>query len=369
MENTTETTLTHQEALSWGMHACNAIMETYPPAELPPAGKWHYHQGVFLLGMLRIWEKTGDEAYFDYVKGYADVCIDNQGKFEMRPGELDAMMAGMILFPLFEKTLDPRYKTAMDTLIKFWQGWKKNSEGGFWHKDIYPHQMWLDGIYMQGPFVTTYAKLFGMPAFYDEIARQTILMDAHTRDNATGLLRHAWDAGKKVAWADPVTGQAPEHWGRAMGWFPVALLDILDSLPRDHRDRETLVSIFSALMKALVKYQDQATGLWFQVLDKGHMPDNWLETSCTSLFVYAFAKGVRTGLLDACYLETAEAGFRGMCGKTRISDNGLLEIQDICVGTGVGDYVHYVNRPRKTNDLHGVGAFALACIEMSRALE
>ncbi|MBN1523914.1 MAG: glycoside hydrolase family 88 protein [Spirochaetales bacterium] len=369
MKSTTETSITHKEALSWAVKACDAIMKTYTPKELPPAGGWHYHQGVFLLGMIRLWHETGDNTFFEYTKEYTDTCIDADGKFEMRPGELDSIMAGMLLFPLYEKTNDKRYKIAMDTLIHFWTGWKKNSIGGYWHKDIYPNQMWLDGIYMQGPFAVNYAKLFDKPAFYDEVAKQAILMYENILDEKTGLLRHAWDESRQVAWADPQTGLSPEHWGRAMGWYPVAVLDILDVLPADHKDRKRLEAVFIELMKSLVKYQEPETGLWYQVLDKGDRADNWLETSCTSLFVYAYAKGVRTGLLGSEYMNYAESGFRGMTSKAKENGQGILEIEDICIGTGVGDYIHYINRPRKTNDLHGVGAFALSCIEFAHALK
>lgn len=356
----------NSDAITWAERACRSVMATYSPETLPPGGTWHYHQGVFLLGAERLWHETGDESLYEYTKRYVDHNIAPDGSFTYRKGELDAIQAGMLLFPLWERTKDERYRIAMRTLARLLESWPSTSDGGFWHKEVYPNQLWLDGLYMEGPFAVRYAAAFDEPRFYDIVTNQAFLIERHTRDAKTGLLKHAWEETRNTAWADPATGQAPEFWGRAMGWFPVALLDMLDTLPAGHHARERLIAMFRSLVEAIVKVQDERTGLWFQVLDKGDRPENWLETSCSSLFVYAFSKGVTSGLLDRSFAERARRGFEGVLTKVSETADGRLEIRDICVGTGVGKYEHYIKRERKTNDLHGVGAFVLSAIELQR---
>lgn len=349
----------------WAEKACATLMAKFAPAELPPAGRWHYHQGVFLLGMLMVWKKTGDNRYFDYVRGYVDSLVDPDGTFEFRRTELDAIQAGLLLFDLYNVTKDVRYQLAAKQLIDFLTAWKKTSDGGFWHKESYPYQMWLDGLYMAGPFAVRYGKLFNQPELYDLVAKQAKLMIAHTRDDRTGLLYHAWDESRTTPWSNPKTGCSPEFWSRSIGWVVVALLDILDDLPSDYPDRQPLQADVTALLKAVANFQDPHSGLWYQVTNKGDQPDNWVEHSASCLFVYGLAKAVRLGYLDSLYRKNAVKGFEGLIKFITITDDGQVAIPEICIGTGVGDYAHYIARPRSVNDLHGVGAFLFACAEMS----
>jgi unsaturated rhamnogalacturonyl hydrolase len=167
-----------------------------------------------------------------------------------------------------------------------------------------------------------------------------------------------------MPWADPVTGKSPEFWGRSMGWVPVAVLEVLDDLPKTHRDRPELIRLVTDLLRAVCRYQE-ASGLWHQVLDKGGQPGNWLESSCTCLFAGAICKAVRNGFLEKQYLENAERAFRGIVDRLRVDEGGII-LDDICVGTGVGDYAHYCARPRTANDLHGIGAFLYMCAEAAK---
>jgi Predicted unsaturated glucuronyl hydrolase involved in regulation of bacterial surface properties, and related proteins len=180
-------------------------------------------------------------------------------------------------------------------------------------------------------------------------------------------LYHGWDETKKAAWADPATGLAPEFWGRAIGWYPVALLEMFEYMPENHKDKAKLVEILQDLLVALPRFQDEATGLWYQVVDKGDRPDNWLENSCTALYVHAIAKAVRFGYLDPKYMEYAWKGYQGVIDTLTFDENGRVVIGNICIGTGIGDYAHYIARPTSENDLHGAGAFILMCAEMSLA--
>ncbi len=352
--------------LYWAEKACNTLMTKFVAPQLPPEGRWHYHQGVFLKSMLQVWERTGNDNYLQYVKAYVDSLIDETGNFEYRKTELDSIQAGLLLFDLYEETAEQRYKIAADKLIGFLTNWKRTPEGGFWHKESYPNQMWLDGLYMAGPFATQYGATFNQPELFDLVTEQAELMLKHTRDEATGLLYHAWDSSRKVAWANPDTGKSPEFWSRSIGWIVIALNEILDFLPLNHPKRQFLIDSQKDLVNAVIKQQDPQTGMWFQVTDKGSDPNNWIENSASCLFVAGISKAVRLGYVESTCLTAAHKGWSGIMNLVSMDETGQVTIPEICIGTGVGDYAHYLARPRSVNDLHGAGAFVFACIEMDK---
>lgn len=353
--------------IEWAKKSCDALMAKFEPEQLPP-DRFHYHQGVFLEGMEHCYEETKEEKYYDYIKRWVDSCILPDGSIrKYNDNELDDIQPGILLFNLYKRTGDERYKKALYTLLPLLKSWPTNPSGGFWHKERYPNQMWLDGLYMAGPIATQFAETFNEPEYFDMMTFQAILMEKYTKDEKTGLLFHGWDETKEAFWADPETGKAPEFWGRAIGWFPVAILDMLDHLPKDHKDRSKLIEILQDLLIALPKFQDEATGLWYQVIDKGDQADNWLENSCSSLFAYAIAKAVRMGHLDESHLDAAWKGYQGVIDTLTFDEQGHLVLGHICIGTGIGDYDHYIARPTSENDLHGAGAFILMCVEMSKA--
>lgn len=353
--------------IQWAEQACEALMAKFEPEQLPP-DRFHYHQGVFLSGMEKCWRQTGKDQYFDYIKRWVDSQILADGSIKKyNPDELDDIQPGVLLFNLFDQTGDERYKQALHTLVPLLKSWRTNPSGGFWHKGHCPNQMWLDGLYMAGPIAAQFGKTFGDSEYFDMMAYQAILMSKKTKDHNTGLMYHGWDETKEASWADPETGLAPEFWGRAIGWYPVALLEMFEHLPEDHKDKADLTVILQDLLAALPKYQDPASGLWYQVVDKGDRPDNWLESSCTALYVHAIAKAVRFGYLDESYLEYAWKGYQGVIDTLKFDENGRVIIGQICIGTGIGDYAHYIARPTSENDLHGAGAFILMCTEMNLA--
>lgn len=354
--------------IQWAEEACAAIMAKFAPEQLPPK-RFHYHQGVFLSGMENVWLQTGKANYIDYIKRWVDSQVLADGSIpSFNREELDDLQPGVLLFRLYEQTGDERYKTALQTIVPLLKTWKTNPSGGFWHKAKYPNQMWLDGLYMAGPTAVRFARTFGDREYYDIMTYQALLMAKHTKDPVTGLLYHGWDETKQAVWADPVTGLAPEFWGRAIGWYPVALLEMFDYLPDDHKDKPALAAILRDLLVALTNFQDPATGLWYQVVDKMDRTDNWPENSCTCLYVHAIAKAVRRGYLDASYMQAAWKGYRGVVDTLTFDDNGHVVIGRICIGTGIGDYAHYITRPTSENDLHGAGAFLLMCAEMQLAV-
>ncbi|WP_309120894.1 glycoside hydrolase family 88 protein [Paenibacillus sp.] len=349
--------------LDYAKAACDSLMKTFAPEALPPAGRWHYHQGIFLQGMLQVWKRAGNDSYFEYPKRYVDHLVDEDGNLLFARDELDSIMPGLLLLALDEHTGDRRYRMAADKLRGLFRTLNATSEGAYWHKDKYPYQMWLDGLYMGGVFALQYAAKYGEPELVPMVLEWEKLMRRHMSDEATGLLYHAWDESRKAPWSDPDTGNSPEFWGRSLGWYGMALADFLDALPAEHPGRPEIAAALGRFVDGLVRFQDES-GLWYQVVDKGDRADNWLETSCTSLFVYAIAGAARHGCAGEERLEAARRGYRGLIERLRTDGEGRLVVPDICIGTSAGDYRNYVTRPVSDNDLHGVGAFVLACVAM-----
>ena len=356
--------------LAYAQAACESLMASYEvPEALPPAGRWHYHQGIFLEGMLQVWKRTGDDRYLAYPKRYVDKLVDVDGNFLFARDELDAIMPGLLLLELDERFGERRYRIAAEKLRNLFRTLNKTSEGAYWHKDKYPYQMWLDGLYMGGVFALRYADKYGEEELVPMVVEWERLMRKHMADESTGLLYHAWDESRQFPWANPETGNSPELWGRSLGWYGLAVTQFLDMMPADHPDRAELIAALGVFVRGLLRFQDAESGLWYQIVDKGDRPDNWLETSCSSLFIYAIVGAVKHGAIDAEHLDAAAKGYAGLINRLRYDDEGRLVVPDICIGTSAGDYENYVTRPVSDNDLHGVGAFLLACEAMSAAAE
>jgi len=363
---------------NWSARMAESVIERNPqPWMIDEANtaKWEYTYGLVLKAVLQVWQTTGDRRYFDYAESYYEHFIDDSGRiltYRIDEYNIDRINAGKPLFLLYQKTRKEKYKTALTTLRQQMLTHPRTQAGGFWHKKIYPHQMWLDGIYMASPFLAVYAKTFNEPTLFDEVTNQIILIEAKTRDAGSGLLYHGWDESHKQAWADRETGCSPNFWGRAMGWYAMALVDVLDFLPPNHPKRSDISAILNRLAKAVVSVQDSNTGLWWQVLDKGGAKDNYLESSASCMFVYALAKGVRQGFLDKSYIAAAQKGYQGVLDKFIESDStGLIKITQACAVAGLGgkpyrdgSYAYYVNTKIATDDPKAVGPFILASIEM-----
>lgn len=348
--------------------AVETMMKKYRGQDLPPRGHFLYHQGVFLSGVYQTYLLCGKRQYFDYIKDWVDSCVDEDGRIHgCDPGRLDDIQPGILLFPLLEKTGDGKYKKALDSLAESIKNFPRNEEDGFWHMKDCPDQMWLDGLYMGGPIAAEYGSRFHRPEFLDLVVQQALMMRKKTRDPETGLWYHAWDGTKRQDWADPQTGLSPEFWGRSIGWVPVAVLDELDFIPKEHPGYEKLCFLVKDLLEAVCRYQSE-DGRWYQVVDKGGMEGNWLENSCSCLFTAALCKAVAKGILPEAYLKNARRGYEGVIHSLEW-DQGEVLIGNVCVGTCVGDYRHYCERPTAVNDLHGVGAFLLMCAQVERCAQ
>lgn len=353
-------------ALKYACDACDTMIRKFTVEKLPPERHFHYHQGVFLSGMQKIYKLCGNEKYYEYIRDWVNYVIDPQGNIDIfEKGMLDDIQPGILLFDLYRRTGDSRYKIALDSLIDILRHWKKNAYGGFWHKEWHPNQMWLDSIYMDGPIQAEYGAEFHAPELIDAAAEQALIMHEHMYNPETGLYYHAWDASKEEAWANPQTGLSEECWGRALGWYAVATLDILTFMQDDNPRKEKLTKIERDLLKAICTYQEPVSGMWYQVTDKDSEPDNWLETSCSCLFVSAIKRAADSGILPKEYREFADKGFEGIIKRLRYEGDDLI-VDGVCVGTSVCDYEQYISRPTSKNDLHGVGAFLLMCAAMAQ---
>jgi len=324
------------EPSDWSAQMAGSVLKRHPLL----ADKWRYEAGVVLSGIQQVWLKTQEQKYYDYIKSNIDPFIGPDGAiqtYRLEEYNLDQINEGKLLFLLYNQTGDERYRQAAYLLRKQLQTQPRTSEGGFWHKQIYPHQMWLDGLYMAAPFLAEFAQTFGEPEGFDEVVRQITLIERHTRDPQTGLLYHGWDESKRQRWANPETGCSPCFWGRAVGWTMLAIVDVLDFLPQHHPGRESLLAIFERTASALAAVQDKTTGLWYQVLDQGDRPGNYLEASASAMFVYAFAKGIRQGHISEKYQAVATQGYQGILERfVEIDTQGLVNLNGICAVAGLG---------------------------------
>ena len=339
--------------------------------------KWDYTAGVVLDAIDRVATQTQDTALSGYVKRNVDRLVQPDGTiltYNRDELSLDQIEEGGIALTLWERTREPRYRTAVTTLRDQLRRMPRTSEGGFWHKQIYPQQMWLDGIYMAGPFYARYGRAFDEPAAYDDVARQILLAASHLHDPRTGLYWHGWDEARRQIWANPETGVSPNFWGRALGWYAMALVDVLDVLPATHPERARVLALLQELAPALARVQDPATGLWYQVLDQPERAGNYREASASSMFVYALARGAHRGWLSAEYLDVARRGFDGLVRElVRTNADGTLSLTGVCAVAGLGgaqqrngSFEYYIGEPVVADDYKGVGPFIMAALELNR---
>jgi len=365
----------------WSVRMADSVMKRTPDSmwlDATDAPRWEYTPGLVLKAMLHVYERTGDARYLDYVKHYYDGMIDANGAiaggYKLDDYNIDRINPGKPLFALYAKTKDEKYRKAIETLRNQMREAPRTHEGGFWHKKRYPYQMWLDGLYMGAPFLAQYAKTFHEPALFDDVINQFVFMEKHARDEKTGLLYHGWDESRQQKWADPATGRSPAFWGRAMGWYAMALVDTLDFVPLDHPRRPELVAILNRLAEAIAKVQDQKSGVWWQVLDQPGRDGNYLEASASTMFTYALLKATRLRDLPDTYDKIARRAYEGVLKEfITVDANGLVAINRVCQVAGLGGdpyrdgtFAYYVNEKIASNDPKGVGPFIFASQEMER---
>ena len=362
---------------SYAADLATTAMKRWPDSFSMRAGapaRWSYDQGVILKGIEGLWNATGDVKWFNYIQKQMDFYVQEDGSIRgYRPDEynIDHINNGKLVLLLYRVTGKEKYKKAADLLRGQLKSHPRTSEGGFWHKKVYPHQMWLDGLYMGQPFYAEYARTFGEDTSFNDVARQFILMERHSRDPKTGLLYHGWDESRQQKWANKTTGLSPNVWGRALGWFGMAMVDALDYFPENHPGRDSIIGILNRFAKAVVSVQDKKNGLWYDVPTLPNEPKNYYEASASSMLVYTLAKGIRRGYLPAKYLPYAKKGFDGIVKQFIKTEDGQVNLHGTVSVSGLGgnpyrdgSFEYYMSEPVIVNDPKGMGAFILAADEI-----
>ena len=339
---------------------------------------WNYIDGCMMTALLAMSEITGDRQYADFAERCIDWFVDESGAirgYEAEACNLDDINEGRVLFTLYRTSGKEKFKKAAQFLRGQLERQPRTPEGNFWHKAIYPNQVWLDGLYMAQPFYALYEREFGA-GDYSDILSQIENVRRHMRDEEKGLYYHGYDASRKAFWADPVTGRSQNFWLRSIGWFAVALADLSEILP-EGAERARLCEIFAELMQSVDRYADAETGLYWQVVDQGGREGNYLETSGSSMLAYAMLKGARLGILGKEYAAKGEKTFRGIVDRYLSFTDGELNLGGICLVAGLGpennrrrdgSYEYYISEPVVQNDAKGVAPFLLCYTEVKRLL-
>ena len=338
--------------------------------------KWEYTPTLMARAFVELYNVTGDTTYLGHAQRFADQFIGKDGTiltYKKSLYNMDRIQGGNFLILLNAVNPQPQYAIAIETLRDQLREQPRPQEGGFWHKQVYEHQMWLDGLFTGTTFYARYAAYKPEPEAWSDIANQFAVVDSHTC-KANGLNHHGWDESRQMAWADSLTGCSAETWGRAEGWYVMALCDVLELMPADQPQRAELIAILSRVMEALLAVQDQDTRLWYQVPDKGNREGNYLESTCSAMYAYAMAKGVNLGVLPIKYRDEAKRVIEGLkVNKLRTNDDGTLSLIDCCAVAGLGGnpfrdgtYDYYIHERICADDPKGIAPLILACIELNK---
>ncbi|GLB48047.1 glycoside hydrolase family 88/105 protein [Neptunitalea lumnitzerae] len=370
--------------LKWSERMMLSEIHRFPEAsklDFVDVPRWSYTNGLVLTATERVYKKYPKEVYYNYIYEYADTMVTKDGTirtYDLDKQNLDMLKSGDVLLYLYNKTKEERFLTALHTLRSQIDTQPRTSDGGFWHKKRYTNQMWLDGLYMAEPFYAQYTKQFSKgeeaTKAFDEIVLQFDLIQQHTLDPTTNLLYHGWDESKEQQWANKETGTSPNFWSRAMGWYGMAMVDVLDFLPEDHPGRERIIEYLNQYAEAITKVQDSKTGVWYQVLDKGAGNGNYLEATGSCMFTYTFTKGVKKGYLPEKYLDVAKKAYDGILENfITVEENGVVNLNKCCAVAGLGGnpyrdgtFEYYVNEKIRANDPKGTGPFVMASLALDK---
>ena len=337
---------------------------------------WNYVDGCMMTALLSLHQITGEKQYFDFVDSFIDSFVGEDGSirtFSEEKHTLDDINEGRVLFDLYRATGKEKYRLAAGTLKKALDHQPRTAEGNYWHKEIYPNQVWLDGIYMAQPFAALYERAFGAGDMSD-IVSQIENVRLRMRDPVTGLYYHGYDASRTAFWCDRETGLSANFWLRAIGWFSVALADLLEILPAGG-DSDRLAGIFRQLMKDILPFADPESGMYYQVVDKAQAEGNYLESSGSSMLAYAMLKGARLDFLDGGFASAGQKTFDGIVNRCLSFTDGTLNLGGICLVAGLGpennrrrdgSLAYYLSEPVVENDAKGVAPFLLCYTEIKR---
>lgn len=355
----------------------NEIVKSTPAETV----RWHYENGLICNAIWLVAQKTDDENLFTWILDIYNNLVQPNGTIKQYKKEdynLDQINPGKLLFDIYAKTNNIKYRKAIEALYNQLQSQPRTESLAFWHKKIYPWQVWLDGFYMYGPFYARYALEFGTVSDFEDILTQLFFIDDKLRDKKTGLMYHAWDESRKQLWANQETGCSPHFLGRGMGLYCMAIIDILDYIPiaeQYKNQRIRLLQLVNKLAEAVLSVQDEKTGMWFQILDQGTREKNFIETAASSMFVYFLFKGIRKSYFDVPLVsrckKAADNGYKGICNRmVSVDENGQYHLDGICTVSGLGGFPYrdgsfdyYVREPVAKDDFKGLGPFILATVE------
>ena len=354
--------------MDWARALVDSTNKRFPNPAAAPFDAWSYQPALFLHGEYLVYKRTRDARYLQYVKAWVDSQIDASGNIPDTLSWLDDIMPGNVLVDVYQEAPEPRYKTAIERIRKRFDSFPRTSDGAFWHNTGATGQTWGDGVFMSCPFLARYGQLFGDAAYAnDETSRQLMLYHEHLKHPTNGTHYHAWDEQGDATWTTAAVKHSSESWCRAVGWYGMAMIEVLEVLPSNHVARPELVSILQGLVEGFKRNQDPVTGRWFQVIDKGADSGNWLETSCSAMLAYTVSRAVQRGYVAATYAEVVSKAYAGVMQKVTLGGDGLTNITDISVGTGVGNLAYYYGRGRATNDFHGLGAVLIMLEQFRRS--
>lgn len=361
----------------WSVRMANSVMARYDTLLKMDAPRVRWQYDVSFVGQAI--DKLGDidPKYSEYMETFIDYFVQEDGSVKhYKPEEynIDRINPAKNLITLYKRTGEKKYLDAIELHVEQMRNHPKTRSGAYWHKKVYPNQIWLDGLYMASPFLAQYAAEFNAPEWFDEVASEIKIAYKVTVDKETGLLYHAYDESREQRWSDPETGHSPHFWSRGTGWYMMAIVDVLDYLPKNHPDRDSIITILNNVCEAVMKVQDPETGLWYQVLDHVGAEGNYIEGSGSAMFVYTFAKGAKNGYLPERYLEIANKGFDSIIEHLIVEEeDGLITMANICGACGLGgnpyrdgSYEYYVTELVRDNDSKGVAPFIVAAIELGR---
>jgi unsaturated rhamnogalacturonyl hydrolase len=350
-------------AFDWSVAMVESTMARFSPSQI---GGWSYPVGLYLYGQYLVYQRTHDPRYLAYIKSWVDRFVDSSGNIGQSFNNLDSMLSGRLLNILHRETGQDRYRIAALKIRNRLNSYPRTADNGFWHALSREHQLWGDGTFMLTPFLAEYGREFGDGTYANNETTQQLVVYASHLQQSNGLLRHAFDEARTQSWADKTTGLAPEYWCRAIGWYGMATIDVLEVIPANHPRRAQLLTILRNLVAGIASVQDPATGRWFQVMDKGSRSDNWTETSCSSMHTFVISRAVERGYVDPSYRAVASRGYAGVLQQISLGSDNRTNLREICIGTNVGSYSFYVGRPRATNDFHGLGAFLIMNEQLMR---
>ena len=337
---------------------------------------WNYIDGCMIKAIIELFLITRNHRYLDFADAFTGRFVREDGSIESydpKEYNLDNVNAGKTLFDLYELTGKEKYRRAMDTVYSQLKEQPRTSTGNFWHKKIYPHQIWLDGLYMAQPFYMQYEAEYNGCKNCEDSYQQFLQVYGRMRDPLNGLYYHAYDDSRQMFWCDKVTGLSENFWLRAMGWYAMALIDTMEVMPEETlgAEKKELNRIYKELIDSMLPYQDEKTGMWYQVVNRGGIRPNYLETSGSAIFAYAIMKSVRLGFLEENYFQYGRKAFDGICSTYLSEENGELQLDGICLVAGLGNkemregtFDYYMREPIVKNEAKGVAPLILAYIEI-----